>query len=253
MRAQLAAASQQALAPNPNPNPNPHPHPSPNPHPNPNPSPNPNPNLTQARKVAEIYRAILKLAFVVDIGRCNVSAEAADLIRRLLVVEPRARLADAPSVKAQPFFRGVNWQSHAQPVAAGRGPSSQGVVPTARGLAARSVPFGAKGAAAPSSASEASAMSAMSTERASDVGALAGGDAAAGSKSSDSKSSDGGGTVGSVLSAASTIDFHTKNQAHLDNLTGLNDMIGAKTLGGVSEGGEAEAWAEGAALGGVRQ
>ena len=200
--------------------------------------------------MAEIYRAILKLAFVVDIGRCNVSAEAADLIRRLLVVEPRARLADAPSVKAQPFFRGVNWQSHAQPVAAGRGPSSQGVVPTARGLAARSVPFGAKGAAAPSSASEASAMSAMSTERASDVGALAGGDAAAGKssessgggRSSDSKSSgessscDSKSSKSSFLSAASTQDFHAqlelqldaeKNDLHLDNLTGLNDMVGA--------------------------
>ena len=190
--------------------------------------------------MAEIYRAILKLAFVVDIGRCNVSAEAADLIGRLLVVEPRARLADAPSVKAQPFFRGVNWQSHAQPVALGRSPSSQGVVPTARGLAARSEPFGAKGAAAPSSASEASA---MSTERASDVGALAGGDAAAGSKSSDSgkssgesSSCDSKSSKSSFLSAASTQDFHAqlelqldaeKNDLHLDNLTGLNDMVGA--------------------------
>jgi hypothetical protein len=112
-------------------------------------------------------------------------------------------------------------------------------VPTAQSLAARSVPFGAKGAASPSSASEVSA----STARASDVGALAGGDVAAGgSKSSDSKSSgesrscDSESSKSSFLSAASTQDFHAqlelqldaeKNDLHLDNLTGLNDMVGA--------------------------
>ena len=174
----------------------------------------------QGRKVAEIYRAILKLAFVVDIRRCNVSAEAADLVQRLLVVEPRSRLVDAPRVKAHPFFRGVNWSSHAQPVAAGRSPG----VPTAQSLAAQNVSYSAKDATL--AASEASA----TTARASDVGAPAGGDVAAGSKSCDSKSS------GGILSAASTQDFHAqlqlqlgseKNDAHLDNLTGLNDMVGA--------------------------
>ena len=177
----------------------------------------------QGRKVAEIYRAILKLAFVVDIRRCNVSAEAADLVQRLLVVEPRSRLVDAPRVKAHPFFRGVNWSSHAQPVAAGRSPG----VPTAQSLAAQNVSYSAKDATL--AASEASA----TTARASDVGAPAGGDVAAGSKSCDSKSSK---SSGGILSAASTQDFHAqlqlqlgseKNDAHLDNLTGLNDMVGA--------------------------
>ena len=173
----------------------------------------------QGRKVAEIYRAILKLAFVVDIRRCNVSAEAADLVQRLLVVEPRSRLVDAPRVKAHPFFRGVNWPIHAQPVAVGKNPG----VPTAQSLAAQNVSYSAKDATLAASEDTAT------TVRAPDVGAPAD----SGSKSCDSKSSK---SSGGILSMASTQDFHAqlqlqlgseKNDAHLDNLTGLNDMVGS--------------------------
>ena len=180
----------------------------------------------QGRKVAEIYRAILQRACIVPIQKCNVSREAADLVQRWLVLQPRERLVGAPAVKAHPFFRTVDWPSHAQPGVAGRG---QMTVPTAQSLAAQNKSYGPAQAAS-SSDTAVTARASDDAPAASAIGSCGrSGDSHDGSKSSDSKRSEG-----SILSAASTQDFDAKRQlqllsektdAHLDNLKELNDEV----------------------------
>lgn len=167
-------------------------------------------------QVAEIYRAILSLQFIVPIGQCNISPEAADLLQRLLVTQPHSRLVGAQPIKQHPLFREIDWTVQAQPGGAPASDPSSAPL-TVQSLAEKNgaLPYNARGG----------------------PGMLTGGSGAtAGRNSGDSKTS--GGTVGSILSAASTNDFHlqlqtpsVKNQCHLDNLTGLNDMIGANALG----------------------
>ena len=65
--------------------------------------------------MAEIYRSILTLSCIAPIHKCSVSAEAADLVSRLLVLQPHHRLVGAARVTAHPFFRGVCWPKHANP------------------------------------------------------------------------------------------------------------------------------------------
>ena len=62
------------------------------------PSLQPNPtcpacNPTLRAQVAEIYRSILTLSCIAPIHKCSVSAEAADLVSRLLVLQPHHRYA----------------------------------------------------------------------------------------------------------------------------------------------------------------
>ena len=182
----------------------------------------------QGRKVADIYRAILQRACIVPIQKCNVSREAADLVQRWLVLQPRERLVGALAVKAHPFFRTVDWPSHAQPRAAGRG---QMTVPTTQSLAAQNKSYGPAQAAS-SSDTAVTARASDDAPAASAIGSCGrSGDSHDGSKSSDSKRSEG-----SILSAASTQDFDAKRQlqlqllsektdAHLDNLKELNDEV----------------------------
>ena len=66
----------------------------------------------QGLKVAEIYRSILTMSFVAPIGSLAVSAEAIDLLSRLLVPNPRQRLTASAAIMAHPFFRHVDWASH---------------------------------------------------------------------------------------------------------------------------------------------
>ncbi|EOD06521.1 hypothetical protein EMIHUDRAFT_453419 [Emiliania huxleyi CCMP1516] len=51
----------------------------------------------QGSKVAEIYRAILSLSFACPPSRCAISAEAADMVGRMLNPNPRGRLTGAPT------------------------------------------------------------------------------------------------------------------------------------------------------------
>ena len=67
----------------------------------------------QGGKVGEIYRSILSLAFAAPIAHCAVSAEAADLISRILVSDPRRRLVGATTMMAHPWFARIDWHSHA--------------------------------------------------------------------------------------------------------------------------------------------
>ena len=71
----------------------------------------------QGAKVGEIYRAILSLAFAAPITNCAVSPEAADLISRILVPDPRRRLCGAAAVMSHPWFHRVDW--HTQTHSAG--------------------------------------------------------------------------------------------------------------------------------------
>ena len=41
--------------------------------------------------MAEIYRSILTLSCIAPIHKCSVSAEAADMVSRLLVLQPHHR------------------------------------------------------------------------------------------------------------------------------------------------------------------
>jgi len=162
----------------------------------------------QGGKVADIYRAVLSLAFVMPIQNCSISPEAADLLQRLLVTQAHSRLVGAQNVKAHPLFRAIDWPSHAQPGVSGQAAAAPSVALTAQSLATlqnKPHPVGTLG---------------PSRHR-----------GGAGSKSSDS----GGESKSSgLLSAASTNDFQAqmqlqlrseKNDFHLDNLTGLNAMI----------------------------
>ena len=67
----------------------------------------------QGTKVGEIYRSILSLAFTAPISTCNVSAESADLVSRILVPDPRRRLVGAGPVMAHPWFARIDWHAHA--------------------------------------------------------------------------------------------------------------------------------------------
>jgi serine/threonine protein kinase len=161
----------------------------------------------QGDRMSEIYRAVIALKFVVPLHDCALSPEAADLLQRLLVLDPRSRLVGAAQVKAHPLFRAIDWPSHAQPVAAGQRSTAPSTAPTEQTLATLGVPTtaggGASGPAPPRSG-------------------------ASGSRSS--RSSD------RALSAASTSDFQAQmqmqmrsdNGSHLDNLTGLNAMAGGE-------------------------
>jgi len=165
----------------------------------------------QGEKVVHIYRAILALQFAVPIQSCSLSPEAMDLLEQLLVVEPLSRLVGAPQVKAHRLFRMVHWASHAQPVAVGQRSAAPSTALTATSLATLGVPTAAGGG-----------LSGPPHPRS---GAL-------GSNSSD------------LLSAASTSDFQAQmqmqlrsdNGTHLDNLTGLNAMVGGEELGATGKG-----------------
>ena len=201
----------------------------------------------QGTKVAEIYRSILSLHFVAPIERCNVAPQAAGLVLRLLVLDPRERLTGAARVKSHPLFRTVHWPSHAQPDLQLAGGGGGAAVPTAQSLAAQdgSSPL----VRATSTSSVASADTAATVRVPPGASAGAGADAVAtswrghGKRSSNdvcigSKSSDGGSSVAhsdggsSVLSAASTRHFDAglelqlsseKTDANVDNLSRLNN------------------------------
>ena len=210
----------------------------------------------QGAKVAEIYRAILTLSCIAPIQKCNVSPEAADLVLRLLVLQPRQRLVGAPRVMAHPFFRTIDWPQHAhsgggarQPAAAaGAAPSA---LPTLHSLAGQSL---TSCLSRPMHGGAASAVQAAAAGHAAPMGAcacaatcccasaVAAGVPRANSANSanGSSRSDGERMSASALSAASTHDagaalqLHLQpeaSDAHIDNLTGLNDRVAGAAAG----------------------
>ena len=66
----------------------------------------------QGSKITEIYRAVLSGTFACPPSRCSISRDAADLISRLLVPNPRNRLKGAPTVMSHSFFSSINWSIH---------------------------------------------------------------------------------------------------------------------------------------------
>ena len=205
----------------------------------------------QGLKVAEIYRSILTMSFVAPIGSLAVSAEAIDLLSRLLVPNPRQRLTASAAIMAHPFFRHVDWASHscARPAGA-TATQCQPVPATGAG--------GVGGAVAAASGSTPAAASPTPSPRFGGGGsstlqslAAAGGRIPAGGGSGAPAAAGGGGggsSDGGVamstsafsagdsgLSAASTLLADMQeggllsniapeaNDAHLDNLVRLND------------------------------
>jgi len=168
----------------------------------------------QGSKVAEIYRAILSLSFACPPSRCAISAEAADMVGRMLNPNPRGRLTGAPTVMAHPFFAGVDWAAHAAP----EGPRESRLQqaqnqPTMQALAAMGRALhGSRGAAGPL------------PSLAGSEGIRSGGGRSGGGRSTGESAASAASThleLGSVLSSLNPED----HDAHLDNLTALNDKV----------------------------
>ena len=207
----------------------------------------------QGAKVAEIYRAILTLACIAPIQKCNVSPEAADLVLRLLVLQPRQRLVGAPRVMAHPFFRTVDWPQHAQPAGVRAPAATPGAAPSAlptlHSLAGQSLtsclsrPHGGAAASAVQAAAAGCAHPCAGLACAAGAACCSSAVGAAGvprAISNGSSRSDGERMSASALSAASTHDagaalqLHLQpeaSDAHIDNLTGLNDRVAGAAAG----------------------
>lgn len=164
--------------------------------------------------MAEIYRAILSLSFACPPSRCAISAEAADMVGRMLNPNPRGRLTGAPTVMAHPFFAGVDWAAHAAP----EGPRESRLQqaqnqPTMQALAAM-------GRALHGSRGAAGALPSLAGSE----GIRSGGGRSGGGRSTGESAASAASThleLGSVLSSLNPED----HDAHLDNLTALNDKV----------------------------
>jgi len=164
----------------------------------------------QGTKVAEIYRAILSLAFACPPARCAISPEAADLITRTLAPNPRQRLAGAPTIMTHPFFAGVDWASHADTGGSRESRLAQAQnQPTMQALAAMGRALHGHRGSATAPALPSSPGFRM---------AEANGSAASGASTHLE--------LGSVLSSLNPED----HDAHLDNLTALNDKVSFSQL-----------------------
>jgi len=158
----------------------------------------------QGVKVAEIYRSILNMNFATPILDCVLSAEAADLIGRLVVQDPNKRLVGAAVVRMHPFFRLVDWTLHSQ-----RGVS--------RSNSSCSSTMGAGASGAPGSPTGSSTMSLPSLTKCISHGQTGQLQSANG----DSNTSAASTLLGDI---SDVLQPETCN-SHLDNLVGLNDKV----------------------------
>jgi len=172
----------------------------------------------QGAKVGEIYRAILSLTFAAPIANCNISAESADLITRMLVADPRRRLLGAVAVMSHPFFASINWQHHGHSAAGHAPPPAQ---PPASSQSLQSL-----AAAGGSLPARGAPHSIFAPQRNHSGGSKSGVDA--GSADGIARSTVGSVGFESERSGASTTlaelatEHNETHTTHLDNLMGLN-------------------------------
>ena len=179
----------------------------------------------QGSKVAEIYRSILSMNFACSVANCNISKEAVDLLARLLVPNPRQRLASAQHAMAHPFFQNVNWTAHQASMRL-RGRAE----PRPQGAAGQPLQLidALSGGEMPMQAASHGGLAQLLPRDPSDLSEGGGAEASGWGIMSRSTRGHGSSMDDSDLSGASTqfadvLPAIEENDAHLENLTALND------------------------------